>query len=146
MGYNSVMAYIDKEKQKAFCRNWIRERRAQWLRENGPCRQCGSWTRLEVDHIDPKQKVSHNVWSWRKDKRDAELKKCQVLCYKCHKEKTANDKWRPITHGTHGGYGRGCRCEACRGFKLKYMAAYHSAHPRKKKLARIGGFGESECY
>jgi hypothetical protein len=63
--------------------------RAEWIAANGPCRQCGSKERLEIDHKNPDDKVSHAVWSWRKEKREAELAKCQVLCYKCHKRKTA---------------------------------------------------------
>jgi hypothetical protein len=63
--------------------------RREWIQANGPCANCGSGERLEIDHKDPDAKVSHTVWTWRKEKREAELAKCQVLCYKCHKKKTA---------------------------------------------------------
>ena len=63
--------------------------RAEWFSANGPCRECGSPERLELDHKDPEHKVGHTVWSWSPARRTAELEKCQVLCYRCHKKKTA---------------------------------------------------------
>ncbi len=66
-------------------------RRKEWFDAKGPCVQCGSWQELELDHIDPKTKVSSRIWSWTQSKRDAELKKCQVLCRSCHLEKTKKD-------------------------------------------------------
>jgi hypothetical protein len=44
---------------------------------------------LELDHVDPALKVSHRVWSWARERREAELAKCQVLCHDCHVAKTA---------------------------------------------------------
>ena len=56
------------------------------------CIKCGSKERLELDHINPKEKewnpkrsmcskkLSENFWK--------EINKCQLLCYDCHKEKT----------------------------------------------------------
>jgi len=77
--------------QKKWYRNVVCSRRRQWLKENGPCVECGSWERLEVDHRDPRTKTSHNIWSWSDAKRIAELAKCQVLCRSCHKRKSANE-------------------------------------------------------
>ena len=67
---------------------WAGARKQAWFRESGPCKNCGSWENLEVDHIDPSQKVTHKVWHWKKEKRDAELKKCQPLCKSCHRKKS----------------------------------------------------------
>jgi hypothetical protein len=75
-------------RQRANQLAWMKRRRQEWLDANGPCAQCGSSHRLEVDHIDPETKVTHTVWSWAKPRRDAELAKCQVLCHACHAEKT----------------------------------------------------------
>lgn len=66
----------------------IKDRKAKWFFENGPCIICDSWENLELDHINPKLKISHNIWSWSEEKRQQELKKCQILCEKCHLEKT----------------------------------------------------------
>lgn len=78
-----------KEYQRNYQRTWMKTRRQKWLEVNGPCRQCGSLERLEIDHIDPRDKVQHRVWSWSHDRMMAELRKCQVLCHECHKAKTA---------------------------------------------------------
>lgn len=67
----------------------VRRTRSEWIEVNGPCAECGSRDRLEVDHVDPRQKVSHSIWSWEPVKRAAELSKCRVLCRVCHKRKTA---------------------------------------------------------
>lgn len=85
----------DEEKKKRrdayvreFQKEWRKKRRLDWITENGPCRECGSWERLEVDHIDPSAKLHHNIWSWSESRRLAELSKCQVLCHRCHRLKT----------------------------------------------------------
>jgi len=93
-------------------RKWLRKRREEWFSKNGPCAKCGSKEELELDHIDPATKVDHSVWSWSEERRLAELAKCQVLCGKCHKEKTAASV-RKLTHGTVSSYLKGCRCEQC---------------------------------
>lgn len=82
------MPYKDLERQRAFQREAAAKRRAAWLAKNGPCRECGSWNDLEVDHIDPSQKTNHRIWSWSEERRATELAKCQVLCGPCHKAKT----------------------------------------------------------
>lgn len=81
MAHNDLSRARDMEKRN--------RRRAEWIVTHGPCVECESSEHLEVDHIDPLQKVSHCVWSWSEVKRNIELAKCQVLCYKCHKAKTA---------------------------------------------------------
>lgn len=91
----------------------MKQRRLDWFEENGPCRKCGSWEDLEVDHVDPVCKVSHNVWSWSEERRTAELLKCQPLCEKCHMAKTIQQfKAGKPKHGSTG-YRNGCKCFAC---------------------------------
>ena len=94
-----TMGYKDKEIQRRYQREWRQKRYDDWVAANGPCIDCGSWSNLEVDHMDPSQKVSHRIWSWRKERRDIELLKCKVRCRLCHVEKT-----RLQQHGTpkHG--------------------------------------------
>jgi 5-methylcytosine-specific restriction endonuclease McrA len=79
------------DKKRKYDREWMRARRKAWFDVNDSCKQCGSKERLELDHIDPKTKITHNVWSWNVERRNGELKKCQVLCHECHKEKTKID-------------------------------------------------------
>jgi hypothetical protein len=84
------------EQQKEYQRLWYqrvaKKRRQQWFEDNGPCRQCGSTNDLQLDHVDVFTKVSHSVWSWSKQRRDEELKKCQVLCKDCHDKKSGIDR------------------------------------------------------
>lgn len=62
------------------------ERRTNWLQEHGPCQVCGSTKDLHIHHEDPSQKVSSEVWTWSKERRDKELLKCIVVCNECHKD------------------------------------------------------------
>lgn len=110
------MAYKDPEKQREYMRKWIAARRAAYLIDKS-CVVCGSKDRLEVDHIDPEQKVEHRIWSWSVERRDAELAKCQILCYEHHLQKTVAAMPR-TTHGTYQMYhAYACRCAACRAWK-----------------------------
>ena len=109
------MPYKDPEKQRAYQRESVARARSEWISVNGPC-PCGSWENLQVDHIDPTLKISHNVWSWAPLRRAEELAKCQVLCKKHHKEKTLSQMKR-TTHGKKRMYELGCRCEKCRETK-----------------------------
>ena len=108
------MPFKDPQKRREYGREWVRKRKALWFERNGPCVLCGSWKDLEIDHIDPTIKTTHRIWSWSKEKREAELAKCQVLCQSCHKEKTAEEKESP--HGTFSRYigKHKCKCQECR--------------------------------
>lgn len=108
------MPYKDRVKQLAYQNEWTKRQRTDWLQQNGPCVKCGSWDRLEVDHIDPKMKSTHRIWTWSKARRAIELAKCQVLCYACHLAKTIEQRGRVTTHATVSMYKQGCRCNACR--------------------------------
>ena len=100
---------------REYKRKWAAARRAEWMAGKS-CIICGTTQSLEVDHIDPEQKVSHRIWTWAIPRRDAELAKCQILCTEHHKEKTKAQ--RPIPeHGTVSRYTsktNKCRCELCR--------------------------------
>lgn len=80
---------------RQYHKQWYKDvmvvRRQEWFKENGPCVDCGSWERLEVDHIDPSTKVNHAVWSWTEKRRIEELSKCAVRCYDCHKKKSVRE-------------------------------------------------------
>jgi hypothetical protein len=77
------MPYRDREAKRAYQRQWIQERRSEYL-EGKNCAFCTATEDLEVHHFDPGAKVSHAVWSWSKVRREAELAKCIVLCRACH--------------------------------------------------------------
>lgn len=110
------MSYKNKEVQKAYQRLWIAKRRRDFF-ESKVCVICGSADELELDHIDPKTKITHAVWSWKESRRREELDKCQVLCVDCHMDKTIAQ--RPSTdHGRGQMYQKyKCRCVKCRAWK-----------------------------
>ena len=72
-------------------REWMRARRAEFF-AGKTCVSCGSGESLELDHVDPAEKVSHRIWSWSRDRQAAEIAKCQVLCTDCHKTKTFSER------------------------------------------------------
>jgi hypothetical protein len=60
-----------------------------------------------------------------------EVAKCQLLCRRCHQDKTLADNGQKRTNTTHGErrcYLGGCRCALCK--------AANSAHSRRFRLKR----------
>lgn len=124
------MGYKDIEKQRKFQRKRCARNRREWFIDKY-CVRCGSVEQLELDHINPKDKITHNVWSWSPQKRKEELAKCQVLCRDHHKEKTRKDMGYGLKHGTENGYGYyKCRCDECR------LANTVGQRSRRKKYGR----------
>ena len=129
---------MSKERQ-AYVKNWQKQtyliRRTKWMQENGPCRKCGSWADLELDHINPETKITNSIWLWADSRRLAELSKCQVLCRICHKKKTKSERFasrKKYKHGTSGSYKRAaCRCHACsEAESLRYRTVYYTSEKR----------------
>jgi 5-methylcytosine-specific restriction endonuclease McrA len=105
---------LSPAQQKEYQRKWCAKNRAEYMAGKS-CVVCGTTQNLEVDHIDPSQKVTHRIWSWSAKRRAEELAKCQILCTEHHKEKTRAD--RPVPeHGTVSRYSgvSKCRCAECR--------------------------------
>lgn len=123
------MPYKDMQTQREYQRLWMKKRREDFF--NGKCCvQCGSIESLELDHIDPKLKISHNIWSWAEQRRQEEIAKCQVLCKSCHQKKTS--LMRPAKHATDNMYGKyKCRCDDCRRAR---SIAKASNRARRKSL------------
>ncbi len=133
------MPYKDKNKQREFQKQWIADRKAEYLKNNGPCVKCGSWDNLKIDHINRKEKITHRVWSWSEERRIIELEKCQILCEQCHKHKTKKENETPIIHGTRNAYyRRGCRCNECTIVKKIKDDYLHEQAKLKKKTLSIG--------
>ena len=131
--YNKAMAYLDKQVQREYQKNWMAKRRLEWITKHGPCADCGSSEKLEIHHQDPMQKVTHYVWSLREERREAELKKCIVLCKQCHHKRTVQyrrEHPKPTVHGTVLAYRRGCRCEICRMHFAGVRKNFPSRAPR----------------
>lgn len=109
------MPYKDKKRQLEYQKNWIKKRREDFFKDK-ICEKCGSSYKLELHHKNPKEKETHKIWSWSKEKREAELKKCVVWCEKCHISYHA-DLMKVERHGANNMYNKGCRCDLCREFK-----------------------------
>ncbi len=111
--YHLPMAHTLETRKTAYKK--MMDRRTKWFCDNGPCVKCGSWDRLELDHINRLEKKSHCVWSWSDEEREKELSKCQPLCHACHKKKTIFDVHGEPSHGTTRMYAHWkCRCDLCR--------------------------------
>jgi 5-methylcytosine-specific restriction endonuclease McrA len=110
------MGYIDVEKKREYQRTWIANRKSEYLKDKS-CVECQSHDDLEIDHIDPKQKISHRIWSWTETRRLEELKKCQILCKTCHNNKTQKYREDSMIHGLSMYRSKKCRCGICREAK-----------------------------
>jgi 5-methylcytosine-specific restriction endonuclease McrA len=93
---------VSKEQKAENKRIWMKKYKLarqtwkpHWLVAHGPC-PCGSKRNLHIDHINPKDKKIkvQQLWAVSEKKRQAELKKCQVLCKKCHLKKTIGENQR----------------------------------------------------
>lgn len=105
------MAHTKETRKRAYEK--IKTRRAEFLK--GKKCPCGSEEKLNIHHINPSEKVDHKVWSWKKERMDAELAKCTVLCEKCHVELHAKERRDGDIHGSVSSYSKhGCRCSKCR--------------------------------
>lgn len=132
------MPMATKEAQREYQREWRAARRAEWF-EGKCCVICGSTSKLEIDHKDPKTKIHHQVWSWAKERRDMELAKCQVLCYKCHKNKTKIDRksMDPQAHLRRVDPPGKAWCCACKKF-LPTESSFYKNRAKRRGL-------ENEC-
>lgn len=92
-----------REYFREYGKKWYLEvvapRRVKWFEENGPCRACGSWDSLELDHINPDTKIHHAIWTWSEQRREEELAKCQPLCYACHQKKSVRENFERGIYG-----------------------------------------------
>jgi hypothetical protein len=80
------------------------------------CVKCGATDRLEFDHINSEIRNGDigPMFGRSWEKVEAELPLCQLLCFGCHRDKTALDKGQvPAAHGRGTMYAKGCRCQAC---------------------------------
>jgi len=80
------------------------------------CAKCGDGFGLHVDHIDPRTKEFTIARNWTRSwsEIEEEVKKCQLLCLKCHTEKTRQEHLERNEHGKRWMYMKyGCRCNLC---------------------------------
>jgi len=98
----------------------------------GKCVKCGSIIDLQFDHIDKSKKIlnitRHLLRSLKESKE--EIKKCQLLCKKCHQIKSILEAGKKIAKGTHGTLSsyRYCKCDLCK----KAMSDWNKNYKEKK--------------
>jgi hypothetical protein len=81
------MPMATPEEQREYQRKWIAARRAKWFSDKR-CVDCGTKDELQLDHVDRKLKISHNIWSWSWQRIATETVKCVVRCRPCHIKKS----------------------------------------------------------
>ena len=133
----SIAARKDPAATKEYMRNYMRNRyhsrRQRLLKElGGKCVSCGSRKDLQFDHKNKKKKTMRmaDVHSVSDARLKEELKNIQLLCRKCHHEKS-HKAWDFSTpkprHGTYWMYRKhGCRCNKC-------TKAYHESVKQWRK-------------
>lgn len=93
----------------------------------GKCVICGTTEKLEFDHIDRATKSFNITSHWRMAWEDLEkeVDKCQLLCYKHHKEKTIRER-EEAEHGLYRYRSKKyrCRCEICVAAKAEDNKKY----------------------
>lgn len=96
----------------------------------GKCVRCASDRRLELDHIDKTTKEFDigKFWGTGLDRFWKEVAKCQLLCKRCHMDKTNVENGKKLAVGTHGTVSsyRYCKCESCRSAQRDYIRRYRA--------------------
>lgn len=124
-------------KEKTYDPKYFNQWRQRQLSKLGThCAICASTENLEIDHIIEEDKAFDISSRWtyfydsfnedRQAELDAELIKCQLLCNKCHKEKTREYLSKlnleiGFTHGTFYAFRvKNCTYTICQDSKIKY--------------------------
>lgn len=93
----------------------------------GKCSRCGSRKCLELDHKDHRAKLfdlADRIHTAPRGVLVKELKKIQLLCNRCHVQKTIIERGhQPAAHGRPSMYRRGCRCRRCKNANSEYRRA-----------------------
>lgn len=82
----------------------------------GCCAKCGATESLEFDHVDSSTKSFHlnrRLASLKSPGVIAELKKCQLLCEKCHQEKTLAERAKALHGSMQSWMHHKCKCSIC---------------------------------
>jgi 5-methylcytosine-specific restriction endonuclease McrA len=126
------MPFKDPQALRDYQRAYVARRRSDFL-AGKVCVDCGSTDQLEIDHVDPAEKIDHRLWSWAEGRRLAELAKCVVRCRDCHISKHAAE--RRQEHGLGAYKRRGCRCDVCRAAKAAAERRWRARRARKEARA-----------
>lgn len=123
----------------------------------GVCIKCGADADLELDHVDPNNKV-FTISTFVDHVSDLVLKseivKCQLMCKSCHRIKSIRERGHvPLSeqvHGTPSMYRHGrCRCLTCKEANNKRHREYKLKTGRVKYIRGSPGIllhGSSNAY
>lgn len=123
----------------------------------GKCAICGSTDDLQFDHKDPSDKSFDVAPLWGLNRIGEvlrELAKCQLLCGKHHRAKSAREASArqngTFQHGTlYGWLKKKCRCSVCAAAKVKYMEDRNRARRKRdtpNRERRKAEHGSVEMY
>ncbi len=82
---------MGREYHREYAKKWYHARRAEYVALlGGKCAQCGAAEQLQFDHKDRSTKrfAIGKLFTKSQDVVREELKKCQLLCFPCHIEKS----------------------------------------------------------
>lgn len=128
---------LAKVSSKAYFRKYFKNRRADrrfqaLMALGGRCEVCGSLKDLQFDHVirGSRKWIIANILAYGDTKFWDEVAKCQLLCDRCHRQKTIKDRGQmPAAHGRTRMYRLGCRCDLCK----KVASAYGREWKRRRK-------------
>lgn len=117
------------EYMKEYMANRYHQKRQNVIDQlGGKCKNCGSTEGpLHLDHIDSSKKTMRaaDIHSTNDKKVKQEIKNLQLLCEKCHKEKTKEDWDFGVPKSKHGTYWMfrkyKCRCPKCVAAYKEYI-------------------------
>jgi hypothetical protein len=72
---------------RAYQNRWTKKRRRDWIRDNGPCADCGTKRKLDVEF--PVGRRTNKVWTYTEKKRTAMLRGAVVRCRRCREARAA---------------------------------------------------------
>lgn len=126
------MPYTDVELRKKYNRERYLKLRLEYQKIlGGKCNKCCSTDSLEIDHKDRVKKTlpTNKFLSVNKILVLKELKKCQLLCNKCHKTKSILESGKKVAKGNHGTTSsyRYCKCELCKEANRNYIRSYRGS-------------------
>ena len=106
----------------------------------GKCINCESTDDLQMDHIDRHNKSfsASKMLSFSLKAFWEEIKKCQLLCKKCHRVKTTIESGKRMAKGNHGTLScyRYCKCNLCKKAKADWSREYMKKYRQKEKLLK----------
>lgn len=85
---------MGREYHRAYSREYYHRRKQELIEMlGGICRSCGSKENLTFDHTDPNSRSFKlgKLLNYSKIRQEEEIKKCQLLCKKCHREKSQKE-------------------------------------------------------